>query len=161
MAITDAISTTSKMNVTRRTGESASTISSPEAMTAMASVLGVVQMPVVSKTLSEKIETAPMKTAPNERYAPASDQPATNPVRAPIVSPAKRYADPAFGYWLLRRAKHQAISVMPTVASNSTSGTAGPTCSASCCGLRFIAIVGAMPATATPIAPTRPTERIR
>ena len=90
MAMTDASSISSSMIVTRFTGARASTISSAVARTAMRSVFGVVQMPVDSSTLSEKIETAPIKTPPNERYAPVSDQPATKPVRAPIVSPAKR-----------------------------------------------------------------------
>ena len=76
--------------VTRRTGARASMISSAVAAIAITSVLGADQIPVDSSRLVEKIEEPPIKTPPKARYAPASDQPATNPVRAPIVSPANR-----------------------------------------------------------------------
>lgn len=56
-----------------------------------------------------------------------------------------------------RRAKHQATSSTTKVERAKTSGTTRPTCSAGSCGFRFIAMVGAMPATATAIALQVPT----
>src|ERR1700704_2785006 len=52
---------------------------------------------------------------------------------------------------------HHATSSTMTVDTAKTSGTTRPTCSAGCCGFKFMASVGAIPATATAMASQVPT----